>query len=549
MSKRIVIIGGVAGGMSAAARARRLDERAEITVLEQGGFISFANCGLPYHVAGRIEPEGKLLITTPAKVKERFRIDTRTGVRATAIDRAKREVRAVELATGKELAFAYDKLILAVGAAPIVPQASGVDAPNVLTLRSMEDTRALQHKLAHENILDAVIVGGGFIGLEMAEALTDRGVRVTLVERNPHVLPPLDGEMAVPIEQELKSRDVELVLGQGLKSILTENGRAIAVEVESGRLLGADLVLLSVGVRPNVDLARDAGLTLGTSGGIAVNVHQQTSDPDIYAVGDATEVVQGVTDAKTRVPLGGPANRQGRVAGTHAVLGDDASAGGAQRVMGTAIVQVFGLSAGVTGLSEKAARAAGLSFDTAYVTAAHHASYYPGAEKLRIKLVYETPSGRVLGAQAVGRAGVDKRLDVVSTLLHFGGTVHDLALLDLAYAPQFGSAKDPLHMAAFVAANQLDGTMPAVSSVPEGALLLDVRTPEEFASGSLPGATNAPLETLRDHLGELPKDRPIVTFCQVGQRGYYAQRILTQHGFTHAKNLKGGYALAAQLPL
>jgi rhodanese-related sulfurtransferase len=391
----------------------------------------------------------------------------------------------------------------------------------------------------------------------MAEALVDRGVKVTLVEKNPHVLPPLDAEIAALVEGELKAHGVEVVAGTGLASLEAAGGRATGVKVEDGRVFPADLVILSIGVRPNVELAREAGLEIGPSGGIAVDGMQRTSDPAILAVGDATEVVHGASGRRVRVPLGGPANRQGRVAGTVAGKGEAPDAG---RVMGTAIVQAFGVGAGITGLSEKAAKEAGLRFDTAYVTPAHHASYYPGATPLRVKLVYEVPSGRVLGAQAAGRNGVDKRLDVVATVLHFGGTVHDLAKLDLAYAPQFGSAKDPVHMAAFVAQNQLAGVVRGVTwaeaqsegvgakdggSVGMGVVLVDVRTPGEFAKGALPGAVNVPLEVLRGRAGELPKDRPVVTYCQVGQRGYVAARVLGQMGFADVRNLKGGYVVAA----
>lgn len=556
MSGRILVIGGVAGGMSAAARARRLDESADITVLEQGGFVSFANCGLPYHIAGRIEKESALLVTSVAKLRDRFNIDVRTGMRAERIDRERRQVEAVDVLTAQKRTFGYDKLILAVGASAIIPPMEKVRAKNVMTLRSMEDTQGLKKFLGGNNVMEACIVGAGFIGLEMAEALTDRGIRVALVEKAPQVLPPLDADMAVPIQQELEYKGVSVITGTGLKSLVGAGERVEAVELEDGRRISADLVLLSIGVRPNTDLAQSAGLKLGPTGAIAVNAFQQTSDPDIYAVGDATEVTHGVTHTASRIPLGGPANRQGRLAGTHAVesLARTEGSGAYMTdkslpVMGTAIVGVFSLAAGITGLSERAAQGIkGLAFDVAYVTAGHHASYYPGATPVRVKLVYEVPTGRVLGAQAVGQNGVDKRLDVVATLLHFGGTVHDLASLDLAYAPQFGSAKDPLHMAAFVAINQLNGTSVATPTPPEGSLLLDVRTPEENARGSLPGAISIPLESLRQRHTELPRDRQIVVFCQVAQRGYFAERMLRQLGY-NVLNLKGGYTLAAQLPL
>lgn len=551
MSKKILIIGGVAGGMSAAARARRLDESASITVLEAGGFVSFANCGLPYHIAGRIADERKLLVTTADRVKARFNIDVHVGTRATRIDRAARRVEA-ESASGVH-SYDYDVLIIATGASPVVPPIEHSKASNVLTLRSMEDTRALQALLSQHRPTRAVIVGAGFIGLEMTEAMVDRGILVTLIEKNDRVLPPLDPDMAEIVEKELAAHGVKVVTGTGLKALHGTDQRVTAVETEDGQVFEAGVVLMSIGVRPNIGLAKEAGLAIGPSGGIAVDGWQRTSDPSILAVGDATEVRLGVTGALTRVPLGGPANRQGRVAGTVAALGHypcaTAELVAAGPVLGTAIVQVFSVSAGLTGLSEKAAKAAGIDYDIAVVTAAHHASYYPGARPMRLKVVYDPKTGRVLGGQAAGQSGIDKRLDVIATLLHFGGKITDLARLDLAYAPQFGSAKDPLHMAAFVAENQMGGITRTVSKVPADALLLDVRTSEEFAGGHLAGALNHPLETLRQTAASLPKDRPIVTYCQVGQRGYVAERMLRQLGFTQVSNLRGGYTVAAGLPL
>lgn len=549
MSKNIVIIGGVAGGMSAAARARRLNESASITVLEAGGFVSFANCGLPYHIAGRIADESKLLVTTAQRVRDRFNISVHTHTRATSINRDTKTIHATQ--NGQSVSFPYDVAIIATGAAPILPNIPNATAPNVLTLRSMEDTRALQSLLATRNAKHAVIVGAGFIGLEMAEALTDRGLKVTLIEKFPHVLPPLDPDMAQLVEQELRAHGVRVITGNGLKSLVGTETEVTAVETEDGQTIPADIVLLSIGVRPNTDLAKLAGLTLGSTGAIAVDAWQRTSDPTILAVGDATEVISGTTGKTARVPLGGPANRQGRVAGTVAALDSvpPSSSPAAGTVMGTAIVQVFSLSAGLTGLTEKAATAANIPYDTAYITAAHHASYYPGANPLRLKLLYDPTSGKVLGLQAAGQSGIDKRLDIVATLLHFGGTIHDLARLDLAYAPQFGSAKDPLHMAAFVAENQSTDLLETVHTPPTGALLLDVRSPSEFASGTLPGAINIPLESLRQRISELPRDRDIVTFCQIGQRGYVAYRILRQLGFAQVQNLAGGYTVAASLPL
>jgi NADPH-dependent 2,4-dienoyl-CoA reductase/sulfur reductase-like enzyme/rhodanese-related sulfurtransferase len=538
----IVIIGGVAGGMSAATRARRMNEQAKITVVERGGYISFANCGLPYYLAGRIKTRDKLLVTTAAAVKKRFNIDALTRHEAVRIDREKRQAEVRDLETGRTLALPYDKLIIATGASAIVPPIEHVRSPNVFLLRSMEDTLATEAWLKERQPKRVAIVGAGFIGLEMAEAMKDLGLEVTVIEKAPHALPPVDAEMAQMVHEELAKNGVKLITGVGMASLRAENGLVTGVGLENGEIVDADMVLLSIGVRPNTRLATEAGLKLGASGGIEVDASQRTSDPDIYAVGDVTEVLHGVTTKSVRVPLAGPANRQGRTAGEHAATG---SAPPSAKVMGTAIVQVFGLSIGVTGLSERDAKRNGLEVDTAYVLPNHHAGYYPGAQPMRLKLIYEKPTGRIIGAQAAGGEGVDKRLDVIATAMLFKGTVDDLAEVDLAYAPQFGSAKDPVHMAAFVAQNQRRGVTSALSlDEVNGEFLVDVRTPEEYARGTLPGAINIPVDDLRTRLGELDPKRPTVVFCQVGLRGYIAQRILRQSGFENVRNLKGGWSLA-----
>jgi NADPH-dependent 2,4-dienoyl-CoA reductase/sulfur reductase-like enzyme/rhodanese-related sulfurtransferase len=552
MNPRIVIVGGVAAGMSAATRARRLNERASITVLEKGGHVSFANCGLPYYVAGRIRSEDDLLVATPQKLRARYNIDVRTGHEVTRIDRGDKAVEVVDLGAGRSLMLPYDKLILATGASAIVPPIANANAPNVFVLRSMEDTRGLHAFLRDSGPRRAVIVGAGFIGLEMAEALHERGLAVTVVEKMPQVLPPLDAEMAAAVEAELGRNRVGLITGTGLKALHTscgggggggDDGAAVThVELEDGRRLAADLVLLSIGVRPNIRLAAAAGLEIGHSGAVAVDEHLRTSDPDVYAVGDVAEVVHAVTGRPARIPLAGPANRLGRQAGEHAATGQSPRA---PKVAGTAIVQLFNVVAAITGLSERAARQAGFDGDWAYVTANDHAGYYPGARAMRIKLVYERATGRVLGAQVVGGAGVDKRIDVIATCVHLGATIDDLAELDLAYAPQFGSAKDAVHQAAMTARNQRDGRMPAIDATRlNGQQLVDVRTAEEFARGSIDRAVNIPLDELRGRLGELDPGKPTVVFCQGGQRAYVAQRILIQGGFPAVVNLKGGYSLA-----
>lgn len=545
MPVRIVIVGGVAGGMSAATRARRVNEDASITVLEKGGFISYANCGLPYYIDGRIAPSQKLLLTTPQAVASRYNIDARVGHKALRIDRQRKMVAVQEVAGGREYELPYDKLILALGANPIIPAIDHVAAPNVFVVRAVEDIIATDAWIKGEGAKKAVVVGAGYIGLEMAETLRHAGLDVTVIEKMPHPLPIQDPEMVAPIRTALAGAGVELITGDGLKALQAQGagGRVTAVQTESGKTIPADLVILSIGVRPNIALAQSAGLDIGQSGAVKVDEYQRTSDADIYAVGDMAEVIHGVTGQATRIPLAGPANRAGRLAGEHAAAGRSAPAG---QVLGTAIVQVFDIACGITGLSEAAARRAGLDVDTAYVLPANHASYYPGAKQMRLKLVYEKPTGRVLGAQATGAEGIDKRLDIIATAIHFRGTIDDLAELDLAYAPQFGSAKDPVHYAAFVAQNQQRELTPATAPHwgAEDRMLVDVRTPKEFAEGAMPGAINIPVDQLRDRLGELDPAKGITIHCQVGLRGHVATRILKQHGFGDVLNLKGGYLMA-----
>ncbi|MCC6239725.1 MAG: FAD-dependent oxidoreductase [Phycisphaerales bacterium] len=539
---KIVIIGGVAGGMSAATRARRMNESAQITVLERGGYVSFANCGLPYYLAGRIVSRDKLLVTTPQTIKQRFNIDVHVRHEVTGIDRAGKEVEVRNLQTQEMFTLAYDKLIIATGANAIVPPIDHVRAGNVFLLRSMEDTLAAEAWLKEHQPRRVAIVGAGFIGLEMAEAMHDRGLAVTIIEKAPHALPPVDAEMAALAHSALKRHEVTLITGTGLSWLRAQDGLVNGVGLDDGRIVDTDMVFLSIGVRPNTLLAAQAELKLGPSGGIEVDRYQRTSDNDIYAVGDVTEALHGVSHKSVRVPLAGPANRQGRTAGEHAATGSAPPSG---PVMGTAIVQVFDLSLGVTGLSQRDAARNGLDVDASYVLPGHHAGYYPGAQQMYLKLIYEKATGRIIGAQAGGGAGVDKRLDVIATAMRFGATIDDLAELDLAYAPQFGSAKDPVHMAAFVAQNQRrDLAQGVIFSELDGQLLVDVREPDEFASGSLPGAINIPLGKLRSRIGELERNQPTVVFCKVGQRGYVAQRILKQNGFANVKNLKGGLQMA-----
>jgi len=549
MSRRIVIVGGVAAGASAATRARRLDENAEIILFEMSGYVSFANCGLPYHVGDVITEREKLLLMTPERFRREFRVDARVRHEVTRIERTNHRVRFRNMDTGEEGWEAYDRLILTPGASPVVPPIEGVDSENVFVLRNIEDMDAIRAALAEREVGRAVIVGAGFIGLEGAEVLTARGVEVTVVELLDQVLGPLDADMANTVAGHLREKGVSLHLGSGLKSLETRDGQVTAAVLDDGTRIETDLVLMSIGVRPNSKLAADAGLELGPRGGIRVNERLETSDPSILAAGDVAEVIDVVTGQPTMVPLAGPANKHGRLAGEIAVTDQGPAPA---RVAGTAVVGVFDLIAACTGLSEKAARRAGIEHDSVLIRRGHHAGYYPGAEEMKLKLVYDPDSRRVLGAQAVGKAGVARRMDIVATLLHFGGTIDDLGALDLAYAPQFGAAKDPVHIAAFVADNQARGLVRQCepADVPrlceQGAFFLDVRPPEKSAEGKVDGAANIPLAELRDRLHKIPTDRPVVVHCRSGQTSYNACRVLTGLGRNDVINLAGGYLAYAE---
>jgi NADPH-dependent 2,4-dienoyl-CoA reductase/sulfur reductase-like enzyme/rhodanese-related sulfurtransferase len=542
----IVIVGGVAGGASAATRARRMNEDAEIIVLEKDDYVSFANCGLPYYIGGEIADRGKLLVATADFLRRRFKLDVRTGHEALAIDRAAKTLTVRDHAGGQTYSLAYDKLILAPGAAPLTPPLDGLKAPNVFTLRNMADTDRIHAAAGASRTRQAAVIGSGFIGLEMVEQLVRLGFAVSLAELQPQVLPLLDPEMARPLEDELRAGGVAVYTGDGIKRVLTDSaGAARGVELQSGTRIEADLVILGLGVRPQVQLAEAAGLKIGGSGGIATNAWMQTNDSDIYAVGDAAEYPYGPTGGQQRIALAGPANRAGRLAGEHAATGESAPMA---PVFGTSIVRVFEMSAGMTGLSDSLARRCGIAASSVTIVANHHAGYYPGAAPLTLKLTFDPESGRVLGAQAVGREGVDKRLDVIATAMAFQGTVRDLAGLDLAYAPPFGSAKDPVHQAAFAAGNQLDGIEEFLPSGADlsGKQVVDVRTAAEVQSGPLaaaPHAVNIPLDELRGQLDRLDPAAETVVSCGVGMRGHVAARILKQSGFADVKNLSGGATL------
>lgn len=536
---KLLIIGGVAAGASVAARARRLDEQARIVVLERSAYVSFANCGLPYHVGEVIADREELLLQTPQSLKDSLDLDVRTGHEALAIDRASRAVRVRDLASGRQYDEPYDKLALCPGAQPLRPDLPGLDDPRIFVLRSMEDMDAIKGTV-DGGAKAAIVIGGGYIGVEMAENLRHRGIAVELVEMVDQLLPPLDPEMVVPIEEHLRRNGVGLHLGAAAVSFHAAGGR-VAVTLTSGVHLEADLVILAVGVRPEARLAREAGLALGPRGGIKVDPHMRTSDPHIYAAGDAVEVVHTVLPEAWLIPLAGPANRQGRVAAEN-ICGRSTTYASTQ---GTSIVKAFAMAAGGTGATEKNLRRANLPYRKAYLHPFAHAGYYPAATPLAIKLLFHPDDGRLLGAQVAGSDGVDKRIDLFALAIRAGLTVFDLEHQELAYAPPFGAAKDPVNMAGFVAANILRGDMDVwyAEDYPgrtAGTLLLDVRGPEEFAAGHIPGALNIPLGELRSRLGELPTDRPLRLYCQVGFRSYLAQRILCQRGFADVSTLSGG---------
>ncbi|MER8046746.1 FAD-dependent oxidoreductase [Streptomyces sp. NPDC094032] len=530
---KVVIVGGVAGGMSTAARLRRLDERAEIVVLEKGPHVSYANCGLPYHLGGVIEDRDALLLQTPESLRARFALDVRTGHEALAVDPAARTVTVRDLDGGGTYVESYDHLVLSPGARPVVPDVPGMD--RAMTLRDVTDTDRIAAAAAGAG--SAVVIGGGFIGVEVAENLRLRGLKVALVELGRQVLPPLDPEMAAPLATELAAHGVDVHLNTQVTKVLPQ-----AVELSDGTTLPAGLVVLAIGVRPDTALARTAGLAIGERGGIAVDARQRTSDPHIHAVGDAAEKTDHLTGDPTLVPLANLANRHGRLV-ADALTGRPVSSGPA---IGTAVAKVFGLTAAATGWNEKRLTAAGIPHQVLHIHPTHHAGYYPGARPLALKLLVDPASQRILGAQAVGAEGADKRVDVLATAIRGGLTAPELADLELAYAPPYGSAKDPVNMLGHVADNLATGTTDTVQwhqldqAVSEGAVVLDVRTPAEHRSGALPDALNIPVDELRARLDELPTDRPLIVYCQVGVRGHTAARLLTQHGY-RARNLDGGY--------
>jgi len=538
-SKTIIIVGGVAGGASCATRLRRMDESSEIIIIERGPYASFANCGLPYHIGGVIAEEDQLLVAKEPLFKERFGIDLRTRHEVLSIDQATNEVEIRDLVENRIYRQSYDALVLAPGAAPLRPPLPGIDLPGIFTLRNIPDMRGIKQWISQRSAQTAVVVGGGFIGLEMAENLKHLGLAVTVVEMLPQVMPPMDPEMVTPVHDYLTSKGIKLSLGTAVSGFAETAGH-LEVLTKDGPAYPADIVILAIGVRPETSLAKAAGLTLGERGGIRVDEQMRTSDPNIYAVGDAVEVRDRVTGAWTLLALAGPANRQGRIA-ADAICGLPAAFHGTQ---GTAICGIFDLAVASTGASEKALQRAGITdYEKIYLHAGHHAGYYPGAEKIHLKLIFRSSDGLILGAQAVGKAGVDKRIDVIAMAIQKAATIDDLEEAELCYAPQFGTAKDAINFAGMIAANHLRGNDPILHwKDPQLANydLLDVRDPDEFSAGHAPGARNLPLNTLRNSLGDLPKERPLAVYCQVGGRAHTAVRILRQHGH-HAANLSGGY--------
>ena len=541
LARRILIVGGVAGGASCAARLRRLDESVEIAIFDRGPYVAFANCGLPYYVGDVIADERALLVASPEMFRGRFNIEVHTSTDVIGIDRAARTIVVRDLRTGNSRTERYDALVLSPGAAPIRPQLPGVDLPGVFAVRTIPDSRRIRSWIADRRASTAVVVGGGFIGLEMVENLIHRGLSVTVLEKLPQVMPPLDPEVAVPLTEHLIAKGVQLHLGDGLARIDEGADGRLIVVAESGASFPADLVILAIGVRPETELAKVAGLQIGSRGGIVVDAQMRTSDPRIWAVGDVVEVPDVVTGQDTVLPLAGPANRQGRVA-AESIAGRTTQFRGIQA---TAVVGVLGLTVASTGASEKGLRRAGVtSFEKVYLHPGHHAGYYPGARPIHLKLLFSVPDGRILGAQAIGLEGVEKRIDVIATAIQFRGTVHDLAEAELCYAPQFGAAKDPVNLAGMLAENVLNGDMPVADWLVldrTDALLVDVREPDEFAGGHIPNAINLPLSQMRDRYAELPTNREIWTCCGVGQRAYFATRFLMQHGY-RSRNLSGGYA-------
>lgn len=541
MSRKILIVGGVAGGASAAARLRRLDEEAEIIIFERGEHISYANCGLPYYVSGVINERDALLVIKPEEMKNRFLVDVRIFSEVTRIFPEEKTVE-VQESNGKVYRESYDQLILSPGAAPLRPPIPGINDIEALVVRNVTDIDLIKQTIDEKQPQTAAVIGGGFIGLEMAENLHARGVETTIIEMNNQVMAPFDYEMAAILHEHIFNKGVNLILEDGVKSFAKKEKGAL-ITLQSGEKVQADLIIMAIGVKPEIKLAKEAGLTIGDLGGIKVNERLQTSDPNIYAVGDVIEVKHLVTGQPVLLPLAGPANKQGRIV-ADVIVGRDSQYKGTQ---GTAIAKVFDLAAASTGANEKMLRKLGIPYEVSFTHSNSHASYYPGATRLSIKLIFDRSNGRILGAQAVGAQGADKRIDDIAGLIRHQGTVYDLQELELAYAPPFSSAKDPVNMAGYVAENIIKGDVRMIQWEELSKLkakdicIIDVRDEEERRGKFIPGSLHIPLNDLRSRLSELPQDKEIVVYCEIGLRGYVAYRILTQHGFTNVRDLAGGW--------
>jgi NADPH-dependent 2,4-dienoyl-CoA reductase/sulfur reductase-like enzyme/rhodanese-related sulfurtransferase len=539
--------------MSAAARLRRLDEKSEIIVFERGRYISYASCGLPYYIGGKIKDRSDLFIQTPDSIKQRFNIDVRTLSEVLSIDRQKKTVHVKNLSSGSDYDESYEKLILSAGARPVLPDIPGISGPEVYTIRDIDDMDRIIEALKNPDQGRVIVIGGGYIGLEMAENLSMLGRDVIIIEKTGHILPMMDSEMALIVQDHLAARKIDILVNEEAEAISGAgpgSGGTIKIHLKSGRDISCGMVVAAIGVKPDVKIAKDANLEIGKNGGILVNAFLQTSDPDIYGIGDAIEVFNPVLGRNVLSPLAGPANRQGRLAADSIINGNIKTYRG---TIGTAVVSVFGLGIAFTGASEKTLESDGIPHHSTIINSQSHADYYPGALPLALKVVFSPENGRILGAQAVGFEGADKRIDVISALIMKNGTVGDLADFEQAYSPQYSSAKDSLNMAGFTAENMLRSLVRPVywndikyTASPDSPgrqdyFKLDVRTEDEFRRGSIPGAVNIPVDSLRVRLQEVPRDKKIAVFCRVGFRGYIAARILMQNGYKDVFNLSGGY--------
>lgn len=542
---RYIIVGGVAGGASTAARLRRLDEQAEIVMFEKGAYISYANCGLPYYIGDVINDRNKLFVQTAASFANRFNIDVRVLTEVTAVDAAAKIITAYNHSNKETYQLSYDKLVLAPGAAPVKPSLPGIDLSGIFTLRNVNDTDKIKSYINDNAIKKAVVVGAGFIGLEMAENLHHLGVQVSIVEMGKQILAPVDYTIAAIAQQHIRSKGIDLKLGISVKSF-AKNGRTMMVQLSDNTIVDTDMVILSIGVKPDTALAAAAGLQLGNARGIYVNEYLQTSDPDIYAVGDAIEFANPVTGQIMPTYLAGPANKQGRICADNIVMGNKAKYHGA---INTAIVKLFDMTIATAGTAAKHLSAAGVKHIVSTTKSGSHAGYYPGAQQMTVQIVFNPENGVLLGAQVAGFDGVDKRIDILSSYIQLKRTVYDLAEFEHAYAPPYSSAKDPINMAGFVADNILTDKVRFVywnelhDKLKDDGFLLDVRTQKEFSTAAIPGAVNIPVDELRNRLDELPRDKTIYIYCEIGLRGYLAQRIIRQKGFDKVFNLSGGFAL------